>query len=91
MGDIPRWTQSHGGSILFVGHLPQCSPAVYPVPKRVPDRMLNLFAVKKDYSFLPIPLQVSRVPSSSAFRTASGTASALTAGGAQSPWWGKAS
>lgn len=65
--------------------------AVSPVPRRVPERMLNLFVERIDYSFSPIALQVSETPSLSAFKTASGTANALTVGSAQSPWWGKAS
>lgn len=50
-----------------------------------------LISSLKEYSFPPIPLQVSEVPSLSAFKTASGTANALTVGSARSPWWGKAS
>lgn len=55
--------------------------------------MLYLFIEEKkiDYSFSPIPLQVSEVSSLSAFKTASGTANALTVESVQSPWWGKAS
>ena len=62
-----------------------------PAPRSVPDRMLHLFVERIDYSFSPIALQVSEVPSLSAFKTASGTVNALTVASARSPWWGKAS
>ena len=62
-----------------------------PAPRSVPDRMLHLFVERIDYSFSPIALQVSEVPSLSAFKTASGTVNALTVGSVRSPWWGKAS
>lgn len=50
-----------------------------------------LMSSLKEYSFSAIPLQVSKGPSLSAFKTGSGTANALTVGSAQCPWWGKAS
>lgn len=90
LGDIPRWIQSNGDSIPFWSYLPQCNLTASPVPKRGPDWMLHLFIERIDYSF-SLFLQVSEVPSLSAFKTVSGTANALTVGSARSPWWGKAS
>ena len=86
-GHRPLGVASFLGYSLDVVLLTVLSPA----PKSVPDRMLHLFVESIDYSFSPIALQVSEVPSLSAFKTASGTVNALTVGSVRSPWWGKAS